>query len=256
MIKLISITAALFFVFNSYAQTRTVHVFVALCDNEHQGIVPVPAKIGNGKDPRLNLYWGAGYGVKSFFHLKTQDWKLIRKVASSNPYILDRLLFKHATQDVYLLADAYDGEQIKLCIENFLKASNAQNPITIQENGTNLSFGGGADLITYVGHDGLIDFDINVTYNEVTSKKKDVIILACYSRAFFSPEIKQAQARPILWTTHLMAPEAYTLKAALDGWINNETGNQIDERAAQAYNKYQKCGINGARNLFTTGFKN
>ena len=42
-------------------QLRTIHVFVALCDNEHQGIVPVPEKIGNGKDPANNLYWGAGY---------------------------------------------------------------------------------------------------------------------------------------------------------------------------------------------------
>ena len=38
---------------------RVVHVFVALCDNEHQGIVPVPARIGNGEDPDNNLYWGA-----------------------------------------------------------------------------------------------------------------------------------------------------------------------------------------------------
>ena len=53
-----------------------------------------------------------------------------------------------------------------------------------------------------------------------------------------------------------MAPEAYTLKAAIDGWILNESRKQIDERAAQAYNKYQKCGIKGARNLFATGFIN
>jgi len=51
-----------------------------------------------------------------------------------------------------------------------------------------------------------------------------------------------------------MAPEAYTLQAALDGWIRNETGEEINERAAQIYQKYQKCVINGARKLFTTGF--
>lgn len=254
MKNLLPIVIILFLGINSYSKTRTVHVFVALCDNEFQGIVPVPSKIGNGKDPRLNLYWGAGYGVKSYFHLKTTDWQLIRKVKSSNPYILDRLLYKHTTKDVYLLADAYDGEQIKTCIEDFLKASNAQNPITVKENELNLKFGGNSDLISYIGHDGLMEFDVKISYNELATKKKDVIILACYSKEYFSPEIKKAQANPILWTTHLMAPEAYTLKAALDGWINNENGQQIEERAAQAYNKYQKCGINGARNLFTTGF--
>jgi len=49
-------------------------------------------------------------------------------------------------------------------------------------------------------------------------------------------------------------PEAYTLKAAIDGWILNETGGEIDERAAQMYHQYQKSGIKGARNLFTRGF--
>jgi len=50
-----------------------------------------------------------------------------------------------------------------------------------------------------------------------------------------------------------MSPEAYTLKWALDGWVLNETNIQIRERAAQAYNKYQKCGIRGARGLLVTG---
>jgi len=51
-----------------------------------------------------------------------------------------------------------------------------------------------------------------------------------------------------------MAPEAYTLEWALDGWVLNETDAQIKERAAQAYNHYQKCGIKGARWLLRTGW--
>ncbi len=256
MIRNLLIILALVFFTKSYAETRTIHVFVALCDNEFQGIVPVPEKIGNGKDPKLNLYWGAGYGVKSFFKLKTKEWRLVKQLASTNPIILDRLLFKHATKDVYLLADAYDGEKIKTCVEDFLKASNTQNGFKITANNLELNFGGDADLMAYVGHDGLMDFDVNITYKEINKKKRDIIVLACFSRDYFTPEIRKAHANPILWTTHLMAPEAYTLKAAIDGWINNENGKQIDERAAQAYNKYQKCGIRGARNLFTTGYKN
>ena len=41
------------------SELRTIHVVVALCDNENQGIVPVPEKLGNGKEPLTNLYWGA-----------------------------------------------------------------------------------------------------------------------------------------------------------------------------------------------------
>jgi hypothetical protein len=236
------------------AQTKTIHVYVALCDNKNQGIVPVPAAIGNGQDASKNLYWGAGYGVKSYFKNKTTDWKFLKSIPSNNPLILERVLFKHATKDVYLLADAYDGAKIKTCIEDFLKASNGQKSTNINYEDKKLGFGGNANLISYIGHDGLMDFSVDVAFKPITHKKKDVIILACYSKNYFSKHIQKAQANPILWTTHLMAPEAYTLKSAIDGWLNDETGTQIDERAAQTYHQYQKCGIKGARNLFTTGF--
>ncbi len=255
MIRIALIFLLLNFWGKSYAETQTIHVFVALCDNEFQGIVPVPEKIGNGKDPRLNLYWGAAYGVKSFFKFKTEEWKLVEQLESSNPIILDRLLFKHSTKDVYLLADAYDGERIKTCVEDFLKASNGQDGMVIKSNNVTLNFGGNADLLAYIGHDGLMDFEVDIAYQEISKQQRDVIILACFSRDYFTPEIRKANANPILWTTHLMAPEAYTLKAAIDGWMNRESDTEIEEKAAQAYHKYQKCGIRGARNLFATGFK-
>ena len=62
---------------------KTIHVFVALCDNKFQGIVPVPAKIGNGQDQDNNLYWGCGFGVRTFFE-KSKEWKLIRKQKIEN----------------------------------------------------------------------------------------------------------------------------------------------------------------------------
>lgn len=43
----------------------------------------------------------------------------------------------------------------------------------------------------------------------------------------------------------MRAPEAYTLKGALDGWAAGESNEQIRERAADAYDQYQKCGLRG-----------
>jgi hypothetical protein len=97
---------------------RVVHVFVALADNQHQGIIPVPAALGNWSDAQHNLYWGAAFGVKTFFK-SGDEW------------------------------------------------------------------------------------------------------------------------------------EAYTLKAALNGWIANEDDETIHRRAAQAYDKYQKCGARAALRLFS-----
>ena len=254
MKKTLVLISVLYISIASYSQIRTIHSFVALCDNQHQGIVPVPANIGNGKKPSTNLYWGAGYGVKNYFKVKTTDWKLVKTIEPGNPLILERLLYKHTAKNIYMLADAYDGEFIKNCIEDFLKASNGQNPFNIEYEGHKLAFGGASQLLTYTGHDGLMEHQVFIDYKKEVNQKRDVIILACASKDFFKPEIEKAIANPLLWTTNLLSPEAYTLKAAIDGWILNETGTQVRERAAQAYHKYQKCGINGARNLFTTGF--
>lgn len=168
---------------------------------------------------------------------------------------MQRLLFKHKADSVFLLADAYDGEQIKPCTEDFLRASNGQQSAQIQHGNLTLKFGGDADLMAYIGHNGLMDFEVDISYvNKEVTNKRETIILACYSKEYFQKEIQKSGANPLLWTTHFMAPEAYSLSAALEGWIKGETSAQIDERAAQAYHQYQKCGIKGARNLFTTGF--
>ena len=231
---------------------KTIHVFVALCDNANQGIVPVPAKLGNGQDPNSNLYWNAMYGVKAYFK-RSSDWTLVRTDKMTGTTILERLLFKHNASNTYLLAEAYDGKYIKQTTIDFLEASAGNNSTTITHKDTKLNFGGASQLLAYVGHDGLMEFDVTGNFKGDNSNSRDAIILACISKEYFSPYVSQTQANPLVWTTGLMAPEAYTLKSAIDGWILNETDDQIRERAAQAYHKYQKCGIRGARNLLVTG---
>ena len=122
-----------------------VHVTVALCDNASQGIVPVPAAIGDGDDPRTNLYWGAMYGVKSWL------------------------------------------------------------------------------------------------------KRPRSIVLACISRRYFAPYLARAGSPPLLLTNGLMAPEAYTLTAAIEAFVKK---TDVADAAARAYDNHQKCGLKAARKLF------
>lgn len=235
------------------ASQRVVHVIVALCDNEHQGIVKVPAGIGNGQKPSTNLYWGAGYGVKTHFN-RSEEWLAIDCMKPTVPHIHDRAIWKHRDSAVYLVADAYDGRNIREATEDLLRFASGAAPEKIVLGGTEILAGGGAQLIAYVGHDGLMDFALDETFEQVGTSTREAIILACISKRFFAPHLRHTGAQPLLWTTGLMAPEAYTLKAALTGWVRRETRVAIRERAAQAYDKYQKCGINGARRLFATGW--
>ncbi|WP_282041519.1 hypothetical protein [Winogradskyella flava] len=232
---------------------ETIHVFVSLCDNANQGIVPVPAKLGNGQDPKSNLYWGALYGVKTHFK-NSKDWSLVKTIKSNNPKILERLLFKHKSSDTYMLADAYDGKYIKQTTIDFLEATGGRNEVSISYNSSKLSFGGNSKLLAYVGHDGLMEFNVDGDFSAINDTKRDAIILACVSKTYFKPYFEQTKASPLVWTTGLMAPEAYTLKSAIEGWVADETDVEIRERAAQAYHKYQKCGIKAARGLLVTGY--
>jgi hypothetical protein len=66
--------------------------------------------------------------------------------------------------------------------------------------------------------------------------------------------LEKTGAKPLLWTTTLMAPEAYTLAAAMEKWVKKESDENIHNAAAQAYSKYQKCSVNAARKLLVSGW--
>ena len=234
---------------------RMAYVVVALCDNVHQGIVPVAPSIGNGDDADKNLYWGARFGVRTHFNA-SREWQLVSDVRDPSPKVLERLVYKHRTKDAYLVADAYRGSEIRQATADFLNAASGNTNPTVEVGGKvyGLSKGAAAHLVGYVGHDGLMDFELTYMPKRRDDVRRDAVILACISKKYFAPPLKESGANPLLWTTNLMAPEAYVLKAALDGWLVGEDGEGVRERAAKAYNTYQSCGINSARALFATGW--
>src|SRR5579864_9497365 len=235
--------------------TRTVHVFVALADNQHQGIVPVPARLGNGEDPEHNLYWGSAYGIRTFF-IRSAEWRRIRCGQGPKNEILERCVFQHRTAAVYLVADAYRGMEIRQAILDFLTsaAGDGAEILTVPESSVPLRVRGGANLVAYIGHDGLMDFQIPIYPRQKGGVHRDAVVLACASKQFFAEPVRASGAYPLLWTTGLMAPEAYALKDALEGWISGETNERIRDRAAEAYDKYQKCGPRAAHRLFASGW--
>lgn len=234
---------------------RMAYVVVALCDNVHQGIVPVAPALGNGDDAERNLYWGARFGVRTHFNA-SREWQLVSSTRDPSPKVIERLVFKHRTQDAYLVADAYRGAEIRQATADFLNAASGNTNPTVEVAGKTygLSKGASAHLVAYVGHDGLMDFQLSYMPKRRDDVRRDAVILACISKKYFAPPLKESGANPLLWTTNLMAPEAYVLKAALEGWLANEDGERVRERAAKAYDTYQSCGLKSARALFATGW--
>lgn len=231
---------------------KVIHVFVSLCDNQYQGIVPVPKRIGNGQNPSTNLYWGCAFGVSTFFK-QSKSWKLLRH-QQMDSLIIERIIFKHKELKYLLVADAYNGKEIETCTRHFLKSCAGLIQDTIQINkhiyGTNSS----ASLLAYVGHDGLMDFNLSEEFVNNDGAKRDAIILACYGRHYFGPYLKKTLAQPILWSTGLMSPEAYTLHDAIDAYISGQSTSQLNLNAAKAYSKYQHCSLKAALKLLVSDY--
>lgn len=95
----------------------------------------------------------------------------------------------------------------------------------------------------------LMDFSLDSSFEKANDNKREAIILACYSKHYFSRHLQAAGAWPLLWTTGLMAPEAYTLHDAIHEWVNNASSQQVRLAAARAYAHYQKCSLKAAQNL-------
>jgi hypothetical protein len=203
------------------------------------------------------LYWGAAGGIKTYFR-RSSEWTLLQSGQKPKSEVLERCIFKHRTKNVYVVADAYRGREIRQAILDFLVSAagegaeavtvpSASNPVTISTRG-------GANVAVYIGHDGFMDFHLPLLPRKKNEIRREAIVLACASKSYFADAIRTSGAYPLLWTTNLMAPEAYTLKSALDGWVEGESNEQIRNRAAAAYDRYQKCGLRAARKLLVSGW--
>jgi hypothetical protein len=214
--------------------------------------VPVPTKIGNGQDPDNNLYWGCAFGIRSYFK-NSKEWQLI-SIAKKDQIRLERLVFKHVTKPCYLIADAYDGQYIEQCTKDFFYSSAGQLAETMQIENNTIGILGNAKLLAYIGHNGLMDFQLSESIRNSDKKKRDVIILACISKNYFAPHLSKANINPLVWTTGLMCPEAYTLHDAITGYLQKESNGSIRTRAALVYSRYQTCSEKTARNLLVSGW--
>ncbi len=219
----------------SQEKVKTIGVFVALADNEHQGIVKVPDAIGKGDDPDKNLYWGTADGLKGFFG-RSKDWKLTQATnTNTNSFILRTNVYKHTRHPVVLNAFAYKGEAISKCIKDFENAISS----------------GTYDMVVYIGHNGLMDFTIPIP-NKTSDKVKapDCVVLCCKSEQYFKERIYSAGGRPVLLTSQFMYPGAFILHAIVDDWIAKKSLSNIRSSAGAAYARNQNISKKAGTGVF------
>jgi hypothetical protein len=214
------------------AAPKQARVFVALCDNKTQGVMPVGAKIGNGDDPDANLYWGCSDGLGSLFG-NSRRWKVVKSEKDVSEVILRRLTLSHADGGLDLVADAYRGSRMRQCLKDFEEAASSNK----------------YDLVAFIGHNGLMDFSLEVP-KKAEGNDTEVVVLCCLSEKYFGDRLSAVGCRPILMTQQLMYPGSFLLHATIEKWRSGATPTDLRTAAATAYAKNQKISVRAATGVF------
>ncbi|MES2660609.1 MAG: hypothetical protein V4689_18430 [Verrucomicrobiota bacterium] len=214
------------------AAPKKVAVFVSLCDNATQGIVPVPAKIGDGNRPETNLYWGCSDGFAGCFRA-SKTWKLQRKEVPEDKRIFERLVYQHESGNIELTAEAWRGSEIKACLTAFEAAL----------------VSGNHDLCAYVGHNVLMDGEVPPPAHKLV-KPCDAIVLCCMSENYFKDRLVKLGAKPVILTTQLMYPGSFILRDALPLWAEGRPPEELRQAAAAAYSRNQGISKKAAAGVF------
>jgi hypothetical protein len=211
---------------------KRVRAFVALCDNKSQGIVPVPARIGNGDDPETNLYWGCDDGLGAYFPHRAH-WRVAKREKSIAPHLLRRLTLQHTSVGIELVASAYRGSQMSRCLQDFERAAAC----------------GKYDLVAFLGHNGLMDAPLAPPVR-VAGNRTEVVALCCLSERYFAARLRALGCRPLLMTTQLMYPGSFLLDAAIKCWREGGSRKEIRLAAARAYARNQRISVRAASGIF------
>ena len=241
----------------SRQEPLVAHVLVPLCDNEHQGIVPTSPSIGNGLKPNSNLYWATSKGMKRFFKEST-DWKFIKVKTNPDTNVLERAIFYKSFTNgakVYMIADAYRGDRMEACLNDYFNALSSNKNESLIVNDDTVSLFGGADLVAFNGHNGLMDEQTNYEFAHNKTKIKDAVSISCISKSYFKGHYQNTNSYPLVHTTGLLYPGAFVMEGILNAWAMLEDDKACKIQAGKAYYKYKpKSGPNGSQNLFTSGW--
>ena len=231
-----------------------VHAYIPLCDNEHQGIVPTTASLGDGMSLKSNLYWATSGGTKAYFK-KQAEWKLVYDAFDIDTNVLERVVFErnYKNTKVYLVADAYRGDRMEETINDYLSAISCSHfqTITLQDNST-IDAAGNSDLIMFNGHNGVMDNIRIKKWHNKTTKRTDVVMNACVSYGYLQYDFMNAGGYPLVRSKSLLYPGAYVLEQIIDDWVAGVDEKQLCLNAGSAYCKKHSCGA--GTKVYKTGW--
>ncbi len=243
-----------------------VEVHVPLC--EQTIIACGNAKLGNGDDPRTNLYWSTTPGFGSWFARRTSGWKrVLRQQAgeTGDKDILEVLVYRRSVTspaawrkrgaparfEIDLVVRAWRGTAIDRALSAYAAdlSSGAARTLTLGDQ-TTLEVGGAAQIVAWVGHNRLMDL-APYTWPASGTETKGAIAIACHTAAYMEDAVPSATRVPLLMTRDFLFANAAPLEATVLAFATGGGYSQIRIDAATAYARVRERTVKQVAGAFT-----
>jgi hypothetical protein len=249
-----------------------VTAYVALCDNDSQGIIPTRNRsICMGDYPEKNLYWASSGGLKG--HLTNQGWKRVLYQKSQTDKIAvtgvwtRRLPVTGALRErgitgsvpVYIVGLGYRGTRIHDAMVDYLHAVNRDNVSHLTlKGGDVVAYGGQSHVVGYIGHDYFMDVHDESLLAEARGNSaihKAVFGLACVSDKYFRPAVQRRNTHIVALNTQLTYPSAFTVLGLVRALAEGKDLPGIHKVAARTFAKGQGRTIGAMLKALSYGDK-
>jgi len=245
-----------------------VQVHVPLCEN--QIIWCGNERLGDGDNPRTNLYWSTSGGFVGWFKRKGSGWKQVMRQQHDGAKLLETRVWKRRTPatgawrrrgvdapfDVYVVAYAWRGTEIDSALEAFVADAygDVARSITLPDR-TTLAAGGAARVVAYVGHNRLMDipeYDWEAAERRhAGTRVKAVIAVACSTAPYMADSVPSPRRVPLLMTRDLLFAGAHSFEGAVSAFARAASLARILHSAVEAYAKGQGKPAKRVRYVFT-----
>jgi hypothetical protein len=218
-------------------------IYVALCDNDAQGIVKVKSRrLCRGDEPGENLYWSAAGGLAAT--LRAAHWQQVATATFAEGDLAVKSIWRkrlvpggqlrahgsRAPFDAYVVGLGYRGTRIREAMMDYLRAVNGDESRAEAVGALALAAGGASHVVGYIGHDYFYDVDdwqpLLQLRDGDSTLQKGVFALSCTGHRLIRPAIQRANAHILLLNRTLGFPGAWTAEAIVTGLAAG-----LDERA-------------------------
>ena len=219
-------------------QPLEVEVFIALCDNDSQGIVPVKnPRICQGDDAKRNLYWGISGGLGKLLQ-QSRFKKTLHKDKPKRGILFDEVwqaryaaggTLRHKSDKkwikVKLIAHVYRGVAIEQAMRDYLSAHAAQNA---------------AHVVGYIGHNYLLDKALTKKKSESQPVARGTFALSCLGEGVIRPYIERAHTQILALNRSLTYPGAWTLLGLIEGLTAGRDAKGVHFQATKRFAEGRK----------------